>query len=257
LLTGLLLLITCSAFAADDTVCQQCHAGQPGHLGEPVGKWELSVHNENGISCHDCHGGDPTDFAMAMSPERGFLGVPAGKDIPAFCGRCHVGIKEDYDQSAHGKALGTGGPQCVTCHGSHQIVRASLELINETSCSRCHEYGRAAEIKEALQSTDNRIADLETELKVLHKEGIATDEMEGKLFSLRNDYHRIFHSVDVDQVVRETDAFQQRLDELSALASSNQDDLGQRKIFGGVIILLFVVAGVLLLMLKKTFEVED
>jgi len=29
----------------------------------------------NGISCHDCHGGDPTDYEMAMTPERGFAGT--------------------------------------------------------------------------------------------------------------------------------------------------------------------------------------
>jgi len=257
LVFGLLFLPTVLFAAENEPVCTQCHAGQPGHLGEPVGLWQTSVHHENGISCHDCHGGDPTDFAMAMSPERGFIGVPEKQDIPAFCGRCHVGIKEDYMKSAHGQALGSGGPQCVTCHNSHAIVRASLDLINPESCSRCHEYGRAAEIRGALEATDNRIADLESELKSLHNDGFSTDEMEGALFSLRNDYHRIFHSVDVDQVVSQTKSFQERLDEISARAQSNQDDLGQRKIFGGIVIVLLIVGGVLLLMLKRTFEEEE
>ncbi len=242
---------------ADDTVCLQCHAGQPGYLSEPIGLWEMSIHKENGISCHDCHGGDPTDFAMAMSPERGFVGVPTDDEIPGFCGKCHVGIKENYDSSAHGQALGSGGPNCVTCHSNHKVGKASLALINETSCSRCHEYGRAAEIKDALSKTDNRINSLEVELKELHDKGISTREMEGKLFALRNEYHQLFHNVDVDQVVAQSSVFQQRLDEISALAMSDQGDLGQRKVFGGVLVVLLVLAGILLLMLKKTYEGRD
>ena len=257
LLSLFFVLLTLPAYAADVTVCLQCHPGQPGPLSEPVALWEQSVHQENGIACQDCHGGDPTDFAMAMSPERGFVGVPSHEEVPGFCGKCHIGVKEDYDASAHGKALTSGGPNCVTCHNSHDVKRASLDLINQELCSRCHEYGRAAELKDALVKTDTGIAELEAELKELHKKGISTREMEGQLFSLRNEYHRIFHSVDVDQVVEKSAGFQLRLDEISALATSDQDDLGQRKAFGAVIVALLVLAGILLLMLKKTYEGSD
>jgi hypothetical protein len=253
----LAVLFNSGLSVADDTVCLQCHAGQPEYLSEPIGLWEMSVHKENGISCHDCHGGDPTDFAMAMSPERGFVGVPDDEEIPGFCGKCHVGIKDDYDSSAHGQALGSGGPNCATCHSNHKVEKASLSLINETSCSRCHEYGRAAEIKDALSKTDSRINALEVELKDLHGKGISTREMEGKLFALRNEYHQLFHNLDVDQVVAQSSVFQQRLDEISALAMADQGDLGQRKVFGGVIVVLLVLAGILLLMLKKTYEGRD
>ena len=253
----LLLLFSATAFAADATVCQQCHAGQPELLSAPVGLWQQSIHQENGISCHDCHGGDPTDFGMAMSPERGFVGVPVSEEIPAFCGRCHIGVKENYDLSAHGKKLGSGGPNCVDCHGNHKVVKASLDLINEVSCSRCHEYGRAAEIKDALAKTDSGIGALEAELQELHQKGIGTAEMEGQLFALRNEYHQLFHSVDVDEVVAQSGAFQQRLGEISNLAMSDQDDLGQRKVFGAIAVTLLILAGVLLLMLKKTFEGGD
>ena len=257
ILICLVLVALGGVAVAEETVCQQCHAGQPGYLSEPIGQWEQSIHRENGISCHDCHGGDPTDFGMAMSPERGFVGVPEHNEVPEFCGKCHVGVKEDYASSKHGKALTRGGPNCVTCHGNHAVKQASLDLINEQSCSRCHEYGRAAEIKDALSKTDNRIVELDTELKELHKKGIATKEMEGKLFSLRNEYHQLFHSVDVDQVIAKSAGFQTKLDEISALASSDQDDLGQRKIFGGVLVALLILAGILFLMLKETYAGGD
>ena len=95
---ALLLIGVGSAVAAEETVCQQCHAGLDSHLSEPVELWQTSVHADNGVSCHDCHGGDPTDFDMAMSPDRGFIGAPEYEEVPKFCGRCHIGVKEDYDE---------------------------------------------------------------------------------------------------------------------------------------------------------------
>ena len=67
LVVSLVLLSIPATSLADETVCLQCHAGLSGHLSAPVADWKTSVHAENGISCHDCHGGDPTDMAMAMS----------------------------------------------------------------------------------------------------------------------------------------------------------------------------------------------
>ena len=135
---GLLVFAVGHAVAADESVCLQCHAGMDGRLSEPIGLWQTSVHAENGVSCHDCHGGDPTDFAMAMSPERGVIGAPEYTDVPVFCGRCHVGISEEYQAGAHGQAIESGGAQCVVCHGNHAIQKVSLDLINEETCSQCH-----------------------------------------------------------------------------------------------------------------------
>ena len=118
------------AAEANEIVCIQCHSTLPGALGEPVKMWRGSVHEENGIACNMCHGGDPKDAANAMSKDRGFLGAPKETDIPAFCGRCHIGVLKDYLASPHGRALGKGGPTCVTCHGNHAVKRASLDIIN-------------------------------------------------------------------------------------------------------------------------------
>ena len=151
LLTALAFTTPAPAAAQEEIVCIQCHGALTGKLGDPVKLWRGSIHAENGIACNDCHGGDPKDLVNAMSPSRGFLGVPKEKDIPAFCGRCHVGVKNDYLQSAHGKALGKGGPTCVTCHGNHQVVKASLDIINEKRCTQCHSFERARIIREAMQ----------------------------------------------------------------------------------------------------------
>lgn len=251
------LLFTPSPVSAEESVCLQCHGGQPGHLGEPVPLWRESVHAENAIACQHCHGGDPTDFAMAMSPERGFIGVPQKDKIPDFCGRCHVGVREDYLQSAHGRALGLGGPQCVTCHGSHAVKRATPELINSVDCSRCHEYGRAEEIKGAMATTDQKIAELEAALSELHRVGIDTTKLEGELFSKRNAFHRLFHSVDVEKVRSQTAAFQTELEAIGEKVAEIRSDLSHRKLAGGILVALLLLAGAVALLIRKTYQEEE
>jgi len=243
--------------AAPQTVCLQCHGGMEGRLGEPVGLWDKSIHKNNGISCHDCHGGDPTDFAMAMSPERGFLGAPEKDEIPAFCGRCHIGVKDDYLASKHGQALGKGGPQCVTCHGNHAVVKANLDLINDKDCTRCHSFERAARIKAALTETDKIISGLESDLDGLHRLGFSVKELRGKVFGKRNEFHRLFHSVEVERVNKGTAEVQKALGEVATEVAGIHADLGQRKLWGGIAIVLLLIAGVLSLLLRKTYHDEE
>lgn len=240
-----------------ESVCLQCHGSQPGSLGEPVGQWRQSIHAANGISCHDCHGGDPSDFAMAMSPERGFLGVPDAEDIPDFCGRCHIGVKEDYLASGHGQALGSGGPQCVTCHGNHAIVAASLDLINQQDCTRCHDYGRAQTIKDAVSETDQRLNALSSDLSRLRKIGVSVDELQGATFALRNDFHRLFHSVDVEQVRQQTGQFQARAAEISDAVAGIETDLHQRKLWGALVATLLFFASFLFFLIRRTYHEDE
>jgi len=240
--------------AAEKSSCLQCHADLGGPLSKPVGLWQASVHAENRVSCHDCHGGDASELSMeAMSPVRGFIGVPKYGGVPDFCGRCHIGVKEDYDASAHGLALNNGGAQCVLCHGDHAIKQADLDLINEQSCSRCHEYDRAAKIRTALAEVDSAIALLDLEIKQLFRTGIATRDMSGELFSVRNDFHRLFHNVDVEAVTAQSASFLERLEKTSGRVDSIKSDLGQRKLIGAVVVVLLIAAGILFLLLRRTY----
>lgn len=250
------LSATSAVFAAD-TVCIECHGGQPGSLGAPVADWRTSIHSENGVSCHDCHGGDPTDFAMAMSPEKGFLGAPEYTDVPAFCGRCHVGVSEAYQAGAHGQAIESGGAQCVVCHGNHAIQKASLDLINEEACSQCHTYERAALIRLSLVETDTMVAEVEHDLDRLYRLGFAVDDMQGALFSQRNRFHQLFHGVDVDLVRAETADVQAELRKIGTEVAAIDTTVGQRKLWGSAVIGLFVLAGVIFLLVRKAYEEEE
>jgi hypothetical protein len=254
---GLLAVTPARSAAPAETVCIQCHGGQPGHLGAPVKDWQGSVHQRNGISCHDCHGGDPTDYANAMSPERGFLGAPDYEQVPEFCGRCHVGVLADYQESAHGRKVAAGGAQCVICHGSHAVQEASLELINERDCARCHEYGRAAEIKTALAETDARFAAVGGQFERLKKLGVNIERLNGTLFDLRNRFHRVFHSVEVEKVRAETSGVQAELAGIQEQVDQYDRQFARRRLWGGAAVGLLLLLGVVLVQVRHTYAEEE
>jgi hypothetical protein len=151
-----------AAAKAQDSSCITCHAALEGKFAEPARLFSSDVHHHAGLSCADCHGGDPKDMSMdAMSPAKGFRGVPKKGQIPEFCGRCHSdsnymrrfnpGLRTDqlsqYLTSVHGKRLKQGDTKvaaCVDCHGVHNILavsdtRAPVYPTNVAkTCARCH-----------------------------------------------------------------------------------------------------------------------
>ncbi|MBW2450887.1 MAG: cytochrome c3 family protein [Deltaproteobacteria bacterium] len=246
-----------AAQAGTESVCIQCHSNLNERWAKPVEEWQGSVHALQGISCHDCHGGDSTDFAQAKSPDSGFLGAPEYTEVPEFCGRCHVGILEDYQKSAHGQAVAKGGAQCVICHGNHDVEKAHIDLINEESCTRCHDYGRAAEIKLALKETDQKIQAMEAELERVHKLGFITEDLEGALFDLRNRFHRVLHSVEVERVRQETGGVQAELTQMGLQIKEIDATMGKRKLWGSLVIAALILLGVIFLLVRKTYEEEE
>jgi cytochrome c3-like protein len=142
--------------------CVDCHADLPDPLGPPVEGMKSDVHAKAGLSCADCHGGDPNDpNDSAMDKAKGYRGKPEPADIPAFCGRCHAdgalmrrynpSLPTDqlaqYRTSVHGQHLAAGDTRvatCVSCHGVHGIkpgsdVTSPVHKTNvATTCAGCH-----------------------------------------------------------------------------------------------------------------------
>jgi hypothetical protein len=237
-----------------EIVCVQCHGKQAGRTGAPVALWKQSVHAENGIGCDGCHGGDPRDEADAMSPARGFIGVPAEKDIPRVCGKCHVGVMNDYLASAHGQALGSGGPSCVTCHGNHKVLRASLDLINEKDCSRCHGFERARILRDAMKKTEGSIVSIDGRIRAYKAQGADVDRIEKGLFALRNRFHTLFHDQDVDKVWNESTRIDAELSKLGAALGAMDETRSRRRSAGAVAVGAALLAALLFRLLKKTYD---
>jgi hypothetical protein len=258
-LVVLVLFLSASPSAATaaegtETVCITCHGSLSGRYGEPVQLWQGSIHAENGITCHGCHGGDPKDAANAMSPARGFLGAPKEVAIPAFCGRCHVGVERDYRASAHGRALGRGGPTCVTCHGNHRVVKASLELISEKNCGRCHDFQRARQIRGAMEETEGRIAALEGKVASFRDKGFDTEPAAKELFALRNRFRSLFHNVDVELVKGEAVRIQAGLRGIDTTLLGLDATERKRKLTGAVAVGGALLAALLFHLLKRTYD---
>jgi Pyruvate/2-oxoacid:ferredoxin oxidoreductase delta subunit len=239
----------------EQAICIQCHATTlvtPAMRGIP-NEWRQSVHYRNGVGCNDCHGGDPHNAGLAMSPKSGFVGVPKPKEVPQFCGKCHVGIMKSYLESDHGKALlATGrGPNCVLCHGSHSIQPASLNIINEKLCGICHSYARAQDIKASLLLTEQKINQLNKDLKTLKAGLIATGEEEKTLFRTQAEYRTLFHSVDVNLVKSKTAEFTKKLAALSQQVQKGFQELKFRQNFAIFIMLIFIGLGIALFCLIR------
>lgn len=244
--------------AAQATACLDCHDSDmmgPAFRDIPA-DWEKSRHFQNNVSCHDCHGGDPTDTAMAMSPERGFAGKPQYSEVPDFCGKCHIGILKNYLESGHGKALkaSQSGPNCVTCHGSHSIQKADINIIDEKRCSQCHTYERAMAMKQALFAAEKKIRDVRDGLRELEAAGVFTEEEEKTIFNTEAEFRTLFHSVDVSLIKDRSDGFVKKLEQIEAREKSVFRELEFRKNFSAFLMLVFLGLGAVFFLLSKAPE---
>lgn len=242
---------------AESNVCLECHDSEvmkKPELRKIPEEWKKSWHYEHNVSCQDCHGGDPKDAAMAMSPQRGFAGSPKYNQVPDFCGKCHAGILKQYIESGHGKALRASGsgPNCVTCHGSHAIQKADIDIINEQRCTQCHSYERAKEMKQALFLTEKKIKGIEDELAILKVGGVFTEQEDATLFSTAAEFRTLFHSVDVSLIKKKTDEFSEKLGKIEAKARKTSRELVFRKNFSAFFFLLFACMSAVLFLLSKT-----
>lgn len=163
-LTGVLLGIACASSAAWATdSCVECHRQLDDSPTSATGLMSHDIHLQRGLSCADCHGGDPAaiEQAAAMDPAKGFIGLPARQDIPGLCARCHAdpaymrrynpNLPTDqyakYLTSQHGKRFATGDTDvavCTSCHQAHG-VRSKKDPASPVyvanipgTCASCH-----------------------------------------------------------------------------------------------------------------------
>lgn len=161
------------------TGCIRCHDELREDLGPQSIEWRESVHAAVGVSCHDCHGGNPDsdDMLVAKKAESGYVGKPKTRaDVAPSCARCHSDIEYmrrfdpairvdqhmEYLTSRHGKAVHQEGSDkaatCTDCHGGHAIrppadPRSTVHPSHVAdTCARCH--SDAARIGKAEIPTD-------------------------------------------------------------------------------------------------------
>lgn len=242
----------------EKSACIECHTSdimKPAFRGIPD-IWQGSWHALNEVSCHNCHGGDPKDPSMSMSHVRGFVGKPKYAEVPEYCGKCHIGIMKNYLESGHGKALKNSGkgPNCVTCHGSHGIQRATIDIINEQLCTKCHSYERAKIMKQALFLIEKRMGEIGSSLRELKNEGIYTVEDEKALFSTEAEFRALFHTVDVTLVKDRTDDFTKRLESIDKNTRGTFIELKFRRNFSAFLTLVFAGIAIVIFLYSRTYK---
>jgi len=155
----------CVASAQKKSSCIECHVKlDDPRLSAPAKLFENDIHKTRGLSCNDCHGGDPNADTKegAKDPRKGYLGKPKTLDIPAYCGKCHsdaslmkkfnpslrVDQEREYYTSVHGRLLKEKGETrvatCISCHSVHGIRAVNDPLSSvyplnvADTCAKCH-----------------------------------------------------------------------------------------------------------------------
>jgi predicted CXXCH cytochrome family protein len=122
--------------------CGKCHGDADYMKGygiptDQLEKYTRSVHgvallkkNDLGApACNRCHGNH------GATP-------PGVTSISKVCGTCHALNADLFSSSPHKTAFDRQGlPECETCHGKHEIIAASEQLLGAGTgavCSRCH-----------------------------------------------------------------------------------------------------------------------
>jgi hypothetical protein len=165
-------IVAAGVSAPRRTSCVVCHTSPDSTSARSAAisrDFKSDIHAKTGLSCHDCHGGNPDpaladDLPGAMDPTfaaNPFVGVPERGGIPAFCGRCHSSLsfmrrfnpaarvdqEAEYWTSRHGALLkggDAGVATCIDCHGVHGVrgVGDSQSPVHPTkvaeTCNRCH-----------------------------------------------------------------------------------------------------------------------
>lgn len=131
--------------AAAENGCVHCHETITApSMRQFHQDWKDSIHSRRGITCENCHRGDPGKGTREEA-HRGVYGSMDPKSsvyytrIPALCGSCHKAEYDEFSTSRHYRdfvTLGVG-PNCVTCHDSMSTKIIRADQI-EVFCAVCH-----------------------------------------------------------------------------------------------------------------------
>ena len=135
------LLAAASASLADE--CLDCHKDPAFKVQQPklfnyFVDFDNSIHGVAGLSCVDCHGGNPKTTNLDKA-HTDVLAPVKFDQIPVTCGQCHVEQRDAFVTSDHYKILEQDGtaPNCATCHGAMDMDFIFVTRVKST-CLFCH-----------------------------------------------------------------------------------------------------------------------
>ena len=114
---------------AQKNYCIECHQELEDELLAPVEAFKTDIHQQFGLSCANCHGGNPSEEDIDLAKDKTFKGIPQRTSIPLLCASCHsdpsymrrfnpsirVDQLELYWTSKHGHLLKKGETRVAVC----------------------------------------------------------------------------------------------------------------------------------------------
>ncbi len=151
--------VVAAAISPPDAACKLCHgemkqemtlpSGETLQLGVTLDMLQQSVHGVHAASpvyCTDCH----RDRARYQYPHQPNPAQNLGQfvaEIAQNCQQCHRSI--DLHNPGHLQAKDkTGLPNCVDCHGGHDVAPVSVMNANPVAtCQKCHQTYKDQQVK--------------------------------------------------------------------------------------------------------------
>ena len=90
---------------------------------------------------------------------------------------------------------------------------------------------------------------IEKKIKLLKSQGIDTDQQEKRLFSLRNRFHTMFHSLDIKLIILESEHIQAELEK-----NNGAGGIGTAPLTGAVAIGWALLAALMFYLIKKNVD---
>ena len=119
---------------AEYELCKRCHFENYTKTLDSIHYEQMAAGNAAAPLCTDCH----TAHEVRRLEE-------SRTQLVSTCATCHDGIYQQYGVSVHGSALreedNPDVPDCITCHGVHDILSAttpSFHLGSLDLCADCH-----------------------------------------------------------------------------------------------------------------------
>src|SRR3972149_5293346 len=182
-----------------------------------------------------------------------FIPQVFAQEEESSCISCHREMGEDLAKPIElWQTKKEKRPVCTTCHTAHHQQRATLELINEKDCSRCHTYERARKIRFVMEETEGSLVQLDERIEKLRGEGFNTQRLGDALFANRNEFHRLTHVLSVDLIIDETETIRGDIKKVEKSVGSDEATIKRRKIGGAILIAFLLISAFIIHVYRKT-----
>jgi nitrate/TMAO reductase-like tetraheme cytochrome c subunit len=211
------------AAAKDKNTCVECHSDarflvQNKKLYEYFQGWQTSIHAAQGVTCVDCHGGNPHAASKAEAHAGAALkssdrsSSTNYRNIPDTCARCHKEIVSRFRLSQHYAHLKPNkdneqGPNCVTCHGSVNTTVLNVNTVRRT-CEQCHneKTGNSPEIPDQAEAVLNNFLSISRYYRFI---AVRSSPEDAKAFFTLVDpvvkrLNADWHTFEIDRIEKET-----------------------------------------------------